>query len=176
MTAREKLFEFIIKQGKIDGEIINVEKFLNHKISYELYDLIAEDFVKHFSDVCYDKILTVESSGIVLASVISLKTHKDFVFLKKKKPITMQNYYCDKSYSFTKQSETTLYLSKEVINSGDKFLFVDDFYAKGNTYASACKIVENAGCFITCMGVIIDKSNSDNIYSILKLKDLMLNG
>ncbi|UOD35822.1 phosphoribosyltransferase [Deferribacteraceae bacterium V6Fe1] len=172
MTVKEMLLKLIEDEGSIKGSVINVEKFINHKVSCSLYGKIADAFIENFPPDSFDKILTVESSGIVLASFIAVKSQKDFIFLKKKKPLTMNEYFSEKSYSFTKQAETELYLSKHVVNKGERFLFVDDFYANGSTSASARKLVEKAGCVIAGIGVIIDKSNNNDIFSILKLKDI----
>ncbi|MBZ4671898.1 MAG: phosphoribosyltransferase [Deferribacteraceae bacterium] len=172
MTAKEMLLKLIKDEGSVKGSVINVERFINHKVSYLLYDKIANAFIEHFPTDSFDKILTVESSGIILASFIAAKSQKDFIFLKKKKPLTMNEYYSERSYSFTKQAETELFLSKTVVEKGEKLLFVDDFYANGSTSASAKKLIEKAGCEISGIGVIIDKSNNNDIFSILKLKDI----
>lgn len=172
MTVKEILIKLIKDEGSIKGDVINVERFINHQVSYSLYSKIADAFIDNFPPDTFDKILTVESSGIVLASFIAFKTQKDFIFLKKKKPLTMNEYYSEKSYSFTKQSETDLFLSKSVVNKGENFLFVDDFYANGSTFSAAKRLLEKAGCNITDIGVIIDKSNNNDIFSILKIKDI----
>jgi len=172
MIVKEILVKLIKDEGSIRGSVFNVEKFINHQVSFSLYNKIADAFIENFPPNTFDKILTVESSGIVLASFIAIKTQKDFIFLKKKKPLTMSEYYSEKSYSFTKQSETELFISKNVVNKGENFLFVDDFYANGSTFSSAKRLLEKAGCNITGIGVVIDKSNNNDIFSILKLKDI----
>lgn len=172
MSVKEILIKLIKDEGSIKDNIINVEKFINHKVFCALYDKIADEFIKNFPSNTFDKIVTVESSGIALASFISIKSKKNFIFLKKKRPLTMNEYFSQKSYSFTKQTETELFLSKNVVSPGEKFLFVDDFYANGNTYKSAKNLLEKASCTIIGAGVIIDKKDNDNIFSILKLSDL----
>ncbi len=171
-VASEKLLEFIENEGSISGTIITVEKFLNHKINPDLIKIICGDFLNKFNDKDFNKILTVESSGIVFASYISFLTGKDFVFIKKKRPITMKEYYFEKSFSFTKKAEINLFLSKRVVNSNDRFLFVDDFYANGNTYKSVVNLVKQAQAEIVGSAVVINKSDNKDIYSILCKEDL----
>ena len=54
------------------------------------------------------------------------------VFAKKKKPSTMTNMLSTTVFSFTKQREYHVVISKEYLGKGDKVLFVDDFLAYGN--------------------------------------------
>lgn len=59
----------------------------------------------------------------------------------------MKRFFSAESFSYTKKNEhTTLYVSKEVLQKGgDRILFVDDFYARGNTLkAIKKKIIEQA--------------------------------
>ncbi len=171
-VAKNMLLDFIREKGEITGDIITVEKFLNHKVNPKLIGNICEDILEKFKNIEYNKILTVESSGIVFASYLSFLTGKEFVFIKKKRPITMKDFYMEESYSFTKKSEVVFYLSKNVISNGDKFLFVDDFYANGNTYKSVVKLIDKAGAEITGSAVVINKSENKEIYSIIDKKDL----
>ncbi len=64
-----KLLEERIRQdGRILGkDILKVDTFLNHQIDPELMQKIGDEFATIFRDVAIDKILTVESSGIVPA-------------------------------------------------------------------------------------------------------------
>lgn len=166
------LIDRIRSKGSVNGEIVKVDTILNHFVDIELIKAIGEDIAEHFKDQKIDKIITVEASGIIPAQAAAFYLGCDFIYAKKKKPLTMNDYYTASSYSFTKQENTDLYVSKEVLRAGDRLLFVDDFYAKGHTLKAMEKLTADAEAVIAGRAVIIDKQGAEGIYSILTLKDI----
>jgi len=173
MSAAEVLLERVRQDGAINGQIVKVDQFLNHKVDPVLVHLLGDDIAARFVDHSVTKILTAETSGIMLAQAVALKLQVPFVYAKKKRPITMPEYYAAASYSFTKQESTTLYVSKEVLHASDKVLFIDDFYAKGSTFKGIEDIVTQSGAELVGAAVIINKSTRRDIESILTLDDLI---
>ncbi|PLX71147.1 MAG: phosphoribosyltransferase [Denitrovibrio sp.] len=170
--AQTLLLDKIRKHGEVVGEIIKVDHILNHKVSGKLIKAIGQDIAEHFKDTEVDIILTVEASGIPPAQTVAFFMNKDYIFAKKKNPVTMKYYFSAESFSFTKNEHTTLYVSKEVLKKGDKVLFVDDFYAKGNTLNAIKNIIEQAEAELVGCAVIIDKMNTNGIHSILTMDEL----
>lgn len=82
--AKSLLINFIKEKGAIDGDIINVEQFLNHQVEPLLLSAITDAFEEILKETDFTKIITVESSGIPLATALSLRLNKPFLFLKKK--------------------------------------------------------------------------------------------
>ncbi len=172
MSAAAVLLERIRQDGAIDGMIVKVDQFLNHMVDPVLVHLLGDDIAARFASHPVTKILTAETSGIMLAQAVALKLQVPFVYAKKKRPITMPEYFAAASYSFTKQESTTLYVSKEVLNQNDQILFIDDFFAKGSTLKAIEEIVDQAGATLVGAAVIINKSTRRDIESILTLEDL----
>jgi len=172
MSAAEVLLERIRQDGAINGEIVKVDQFLNHMVDPVLIHLLGDDIAARFVNVPVTKILTAETSGIMLAQAVALKLQVPFIYAKKKRPITMPEYFAAASYSFTKQESTTLYVSKEVLQPQDNILFVDDFFAKGSTLKAIKEIVSQADANLMGAAVIINKSTRRDIESILTLDDL----
>ncbi len=172
MTAAEILLDRIRREGSIDGEVIKVDSFLNHMVDPELFEIMAADLAERFAGRGANKILTAETSGIMLAMAVAMKMGIPFIYAKKKRPITMTEYYAAASYSFTKQESTTLYVSKEVMGAEDKILFIDDFLAKGSTYKAIEELMEQSGAELVGSAVIINKSDRRDVESILTLDDL----
>ncbi|MGD9808784.1 MAG: phosphoribosyltransferase family protein [Deferribacterales bacterium] len=170
--AQFTLVELIKKFGEVNGEIVKVDRLLNHMVDIDLIKEIGEDIADKFAGVEVDKILTVEASGIPAAQAAAFSMHRDYIFAKKKNPITMKGFFSAESFSFTKNETTTLYVSKEVLKKGDKILFVDDFYAKGNTLRAIRNIIEQAGAELVGVAVIIDKMDNPDVHSILTLNEL----
>jgi xanthine phosphoribosyltransferase len=172
MSAAEILLERIHRDGAIDGQIIKVDLFLNHMVDPVLIHLLGDEIAARFATLPVTKILTAETSGIMLAQAVALKLKLPFIYAKKKRPITMLEYFAAASYSFTKQESTTLYVSKEVLHPQDNILFIDDFFAKGSTLKAVEEIISQAGANLLGTAVIINKSDRRDIESILTLQDL----
>ena len=172
MSAAKALLERIRQDGEINGQIVKVDQFLNHMVDPVLIHLLGDDIAARFSSLPVTKILTAETSGIMLAQAVALKLQVPFIYAKKKRPITMPEYFAAASYSFTKQESTTLYVSKEVLHPQDNILFVDDFFAKGSTLKAIEEIISQAGANLMGAAVIINKSQRRDIESILTLQDL----
>ncbi|MBN1958800.1 MAG: xanthine phosphoribosyltransferase [Desulfuromonadales bacterium] len=173
MTAAEILLERIQREGSIDGEVVKVDRFLNHMVDPELLDILADDLAKRFVNCGISKIITAETSGIMLALAVAAKLHVPFIYAKKKRPITMPEYFAAASYSFTKQESTTLYVSREVLTAADRVLFIDDFFARGSTLKAMEEIISQSGAELIGAAVIINKSERPDIQSILTRDDLI---
>ena len=170
--VQQMLVDLLKTRGKVSGEIVKVDTFLNHLVDIEFIKAVGEAIAYNFKNIDIDKIITVEASGIIPAQAAAFYMDCDFVYAKKKKPVTMANYYSASSFSFTKNEETNLYVSKEVIERGDRLLFVDDFYARGHTLRAMESLAEEAGAKIVGKAVVIDKQGRDDIFSILTLCEI----
>lgn len=169
----QELYERIKSQGSVSGQVVKVDQFLNHMVDPNLMDLLGEELCHRFESHAVDKVITAESSGITIAYAVARKLGRPFVYAKKKKPITMKSFFEASSFSYTKQEKTTLYVSKEVLLSGERLLFVDDFLAFGATRDAISKIVSEAKAKLVGSGVIINKSSSRDIESILTLEQIV---
>lgn len=170
--AAQTLLERIRREGAVNGEVIKVDRFLNHMVDPQLIDLLATELANRFIDKKIDKVLTAESSGIIHAQPVAALLAVPYVYAKKKRPLTMTDYYAASSFSFTKQESNTLYVSKEVLNKGERVLFIDDFFAKGSTLKAVEEIIAQAEAELVGAAVIINKSERRDIESILTLEDL----
>ena len=64
------LEERILKDGQIrEGSILKVDAFLNHQLDIGLMQEIGKEFARIFADAGINKILTIEASGIAIASI-----------------------------------------------------------------------------------------------------------
>ena len=170
--AAKLLLNRIRTDGAVDGQVIKVDKFLNHMVDPRLMRVIAREIAGRYADRQVDKILTAETSGIMLAQAVAEELNVPFIYAKKKKPLTMKEYYAAASYSFTKQESTTLYVSKEVLFPEDRLLFIDDFFAKGSTLKAIEEIVEQSHTVLVGKAVIINKGEREDVESILTMENL----
>jgi xanthine phosphoribosyltransferase len=168
----QELHQRIRREGAIDGRLIKVDRFLNHMVDPALMDRLGVELYRRFADRKIDKIITAESSGIMIAQAIAGHCGAPFIYAKKKRPITMREFYAAASYSFTKEESTTLHVSREVLRPRERLLFADDFFAAGSTYRAIEQIVEQAGARLVGAAVIINKSDRRDIEAILTMDDL----
>ena len=164
------LVERIKKDGKsLPGGILKVDSFINHQLDPVLYHAMAQEFNRRFDPATYNKILTIEASGIAPAIMLGLLTSKPVVFAKKKKPSTMSNMLVTEVFSFTKNTTyqiciaselNTTYqicIASEFLTSEDKVLFIDDFLANGKAAQGMLDLISQAGAQLTGMGFLIEK-------------------
>ena len=155
----ELLKERILKDGKsFDGGILKVDSFINHQMDPILMKAIASEFVKRFSDLNINKIVTIEASGIAPAIMVGLELELPVVFVKKAKPKTMSDFYTSQVYSFTKDRTYDVCVSSQFLNENDNVIFIDDFLANGNAALGVKDLINQAGANLLGMGFIIEKS------------------
>ena len=67
------------------GDILRVDSFLNHQVDVPFLDELAGEFCRLFEGEKIDKVVTVEASGITIATLIALRLGVPLVFAKKAK-------------------------------------------------------------------------------------------
>ena len=156
------LLDRIRKDGVVKaGNVLKVDKFLNHQMDITLINEIGKEFKRRFSDCPITKILTIEASGIAPAIMMGFLMNLPVVFAKKKKPSTMGNMLATKVTSFTKQREYDVIISRDYLTADDHVLFIDDFLANGNAAKGIIDLCQQAGATLEGMGFIIEKAFQD---------------
>jgi xanthine phosphoribosyltransferase len=100
--------------------------------------------------------------------VTALELGVPMVFAKKHNPITMEKFYSTTVYSFTKQTNYNLTVSKEFIKEGENILLIDDFLSVGNAILGLCDIVKQGNANVVGVGIIIEKGFKEGRKNILK--------
>lgn len=155
----KELKEKILKEGKIcPNNIVKVDSFLNHQIDVSFMRRIGEEFKRIFENSGVNKILTIESSGIAIACYVAEAFNCRLVFAKKGKSLNQApDFYESKVYSYTKQIEYPIRVSKEFLDKDDKVLVIDDFLANGAALNGLIDIVKAAGATLIGCGTVIEK-------------------
>ncbi len=149
----------ILKDGKcFSGGILKVDKFINHQLDPNLMKQIAVELIRRYASSDINKILTVEASGIAPAIMMGFLLDLPVVFAKKKKPSTMGDMLSTTVFSFTKQREYHMVISREYLQPTDKVLFIDDFLAYGNAAKGIIDLCKQSGAELVGMGFIIEKA------------------
>lgn len=169
----ELLKRRIIQDGAcLPGGILKVDSFVNHQMDPQLMRAMAEEFVARFSGVKFNKVVTIEASGIAPAIMVGYVLNLPVLFVKKKVPITMDDMYVSSVHSFTKKSNYQVCVSKEFLDEGDKVLFIDDFLAHGNAANAIIDLADQAKAEVVAMGFIIEKSFQNGRENINKDRNI----
>ena len=150
----------INEEGRVlDNRVLKVDGFLNHQIDPVLFREIGKEIARRYQDAGITRIVTIEASGIALALMAAIELKVPLVFARKKKSILMvDDVYHAKVYSYTKEENYDITISKKFLPAGDKVLIIDDFLASGEAAMGLAKLVEAAGDTVVGMAIAIEKS------------------
>ena len=153
------LEERIIKDGIVkEGNVLKVDSFLNHQMDIALFKEMGKEWKKRFEGKNINKILTIEASGIGIASVVALEFGVPVVFAKKNKSINIDgDMYVTEVESFTHKNKNQVIVSKKFFGSDDHVLIIDDFLANGCALQGLISIVSQAGGTVEGIGIAIEK-------------------
>ncbi|HSQ88410.1 xanthine phosphoribosyltransferase [Romboutsia sp.] len=150
----------ILSEGRVLGsDILKVDNFLNHQLDIAFLNEIGKEFKDRFANEKIDKILTIEASGIAIASIASQHFGNiPVVFAKKVESKNLdKDVYETKVYSFTKAKEYSVKVSKRYLNEGENILVLDDFLANGRAALGLKDLVDQANANLVGVGIVIEK-------------------
>ena len=153
------LEEKILSDGNIrEGNILKIDNFLNHQIDIDIMRQIAYELKRRFSNVTVNKVLTIEASGIAIATMLGDLYDVPVVFAKKSETAnSTDDKYVSQAYSFTHKKMNNVFVSKPYLHSTDHVLIVDDFLADGQAMHSLIDLVHQAGGTVAGIGIAVEK-------------------
>lgn len=153
------LEERIARDGRVfPGNVLKIDNFLNHQIDVDLLNEMGKEFYRLFGDSGVNKIMTIEASGIAIASVAALHFHVPVLFVKKSQSSNISpDVYHAKVKSYTHGKVYDVVCSKEYLNPSDRVLLIDDFLAKGEALNGMIELVNQAGAALVGAGIAVEK-------------------
>ena len=153
------LEERIRKEGKVlPGNIIKIDGFMNHRVDVKLMRELAKEFKSLFDLEGLTAVLTIEASGIPLATICADEYGVPMVFAKKAKSDNIEGgLYQSDIFSYTYKRHVKLIMSSSWLGPQDKVLIIDDFLANGEALRGLVEIVEQSGAELIGMGVAVEK-------------------
>lgn len=153
------LEERIRKDGIIkEGNVLKVDRFLNHQMDIELFQEIGKEFKRRFEGKEINKILTIEASGIGIACIVAQSFHVPVVFAKKTRTKNIAgDVYTTQVESFTHGRIYDIIVAKEFLGKEDKVLLIDDFLANGKALEGLAALVKDSGAELVGAGIVIEK-------------------
>ncbi len=153
------LEEKILCDGEIrQGDILKIDSFLNHQIDIDIIRQIAYELQRRFRGLEINKVLTIEASGIAIATMLGHLYDVPVVFAKKNQAANCtDDKYMSQAYSFTHKAVNSVFVSKSYLHATDKVLIVDDFLAEGEAIHALADLVHQSGGEVVGIGVAVEK-------------------
>ena len=153
------LEEKILTDGAVKaGDILKVDNFLNHQIDTGIIRRIAQELKRRFEGEQVDKVITIEASGISIATLLGDLYGVPVVFAKKGETAnSTDDKYMSEAYSFTHRRMNQVFISRPYLHAGERILIVDDFLADGQAVHALIDIVHQAGAKVVGIGIAIEK-------------------
>ena len=150
----------ILRDGKVaPGNVLRVDSFINHCMDIDLLEQLAEEFYRLFKDEGVDRVLTIEASGIAIATLVARLFKVPLVFAKKSKSSNIPDtvYSCPVK-SYTHGNVNTVIVTRDYLHAGERVLLIDDFLAHGEALRGLINVVEQAGGTVVGAGILIEKA------------------
>jgi xanthine phosphoribosyltransferase len=146
----------IREHGRVEGDLLKVDDFLNHRVDARLLAAISSDLVEPFARP--DLLLTAEASGISPALACALHLDVPMVFAKKYLGPGSRHTFFREVYSPTRGSDYRVEVARRVLPAGLGVVVVDDFLAGGRTAEALGEIIEEAACAVIGFTFVIEKA------------------
>jgi len=153
------LEEKILAEGSIrPGNILRMDSFLNHQIDIKLTSQLAYELKRRFDGAEVTKILTIEASGIAIATMLGYLYNVPVVFAKKAETVNCtDDKFVAQAYSFTHKEMNNVMVSRPYLHATDKVLIVDDVLADGQSALALIDLVHQAGAQVVGVGIAVEK-------------------
>ena len=153
------LEERILSDGKMmEGDVLKIDNFLNHQIDIGIIRQIAYELKRRFEGIEVNKVLTIEASGIAIATMLGHLYDVPVVFAKKSETVNSTDAkYVSQSYSFTHKKMNKVFVSRPYLHDTDRVLIVDDFLADGQATHALIDLVNQAGGQVAAIGIAVEK-------------------
>ena len=157
-TGAEQLRAAIVRWGRVEGTLLKVDDFLNHRVDPELITVVGGALADRFTAAEPDLVLTAEASGIAPALACALRLGLPMVFAKKYLGPGSRDVHFREVYSPTRGMEYRVEVFRRALSPGRRVLVIDDFLAGGRTAEALGEIAEEADCAVVGLGFAIEKT------------------
>jgi len=144
-------------RARIEGELILVDEFLNHRVEPPILESVGRELADRFAATSPDLVITAEASGIPPALMCARELGIPMVYAKKYLGTGDRYSFAREVASPTKGVEYRVEIARRVLTPGLRVLIVDDFLSRGRTAEALGEMVVEAGCEIVGFGFAIEK-------------------
>lgn len=157
-NAVTQLRDRVLKDGRVlPNDIIDVSAFMDSMVDVNLMDDCAKELAERFKEMKPTKILTVATTGLVIALPMAKYLQVPVVYARKERNVVMADTFKANYSSKTVGKNRELLVSKLHILDDDRVLIVDDFLSSGASQDALLRIVAEAGAESVGVGVLLEK-------------------
>jgi xanthine phosphoribosyltransferase len=157
-SAVVKLRDRVLKEGKVlPNDIVDVSAFMDSLVDVNLMDACARDLSTAVTKLRPNKILTVATTGLVIALPMAKYLQVPCVYARKERNVVMANTYTASYSSKTVGKNRELIVAKSHLSPDDRVLIVDDFLSSGSSQEALLRIVADAGAAPVGVAVLLEK-------------------
>ena len=157
-TASVKLRDRVLKEGRVlPNDIVDVSSFMDSMVDVNLMDDCAKELSQRFVAQKPNKILTVATTGLVVAIPLAKYLQVPVVYARKERNVVMADTYQAGYSSRTVGKNRELLVSKSHLDADDRVLIIDDFLSSGAVQEALLRIVYESGATAVGVGVLLEK-------------------
>jgi len=145
----------------VDGPILKVDRFLNHRVEPALMANVGAELATLLRPLEPDLLLTAEASGIPPALAAGIEMNLPIVYAKKYLGPGERYTFSREVVSPTKGTEYRVEVARHVLDAGLRVVIIDDFLAGGRTAEALGEIAEEAGCTVLGTVFVIEKTYTE---------------
>ncbi len=139
-----------------------------------IMDRVGKIFASAYAETDIDVIMTVATKGIPIAHAIARHLNVPVVVVRRDSKVTEGPTVSINYVSGSTRRIQTMVLSKRSMPSGLKVLITDDFMKAGGTMLGMKNLLEEFGCELAGMAVLVESDHAeevlvDNYLSLVKL-------
>ena len=147
-----------MKEGRVlPNEIIDVSAFMDSMVDVALMDECAKELSNRFLEYKPNKVITVATTGLVIALPIAKYLGIPMVYARKERNVVMSDTFKASYSSKTVGKNRELLVSRNHLDEDDRVLVVDDFLSSGSSQEALLRIVAESGAMAVGVGVLLEK-------------------
>tara|TARA_A100001035_G_scaffold279528_1_gene281240 strand:+ start:994 stop:1512 length:519 start_codon:yes stop_codon:yes gene_type:complete len=121
----------------------------NPKVFNKVVDHMAKEVIKLNANT----IVGIDSRGFIFASAVAFKLKKKLVMIRKKGKLPGKTYVTSYKLEY---GSNQLELQKDMINSSDKVVIIDDIFATSGTIKASMKLINKTKARIKGIVVLLE--------------------
>ncbi|WP_342513926.1 pur operon repressor [Sporosarcina sp. FSL K6-1522] len=126
-------------------------------------DRVGKVFASAFAETEIDVIMTVATKGIPIAHAIARHLNVPVVVVRRDSKVTEGSTVSINYVSGSTRRIQTMVLSKRSMQSGQKVLITDDFMKAGGTMAGMKNLLEEFGCELAGVAVLVEAVHPEEV-------------
>lgn len=142
----------------LSADVLKVGNFLNQTLDIAFIMEMGKEIARLYEKDGVTKIVTIEASGIAIATAAAIQMGVPVVFAKKSRVSTQTgSLYHATVRSFTHGNTYEAIIPADMLLEDDRILIVDDFLAHGAALTGLLSIIRQSGASLVGCAIAIEK-------------------